>query len=205
LYYDEENPKACEKVKPVNFTVDADGDVTPFFIAERGGCSFVKKVRNLEDIGVAVVIIVDESEEDIENIIMSDDGTGGGIRIPSMLIGKTDGKKLIEFVTKGTDQELEQVAIMAEFHMEKPDNRVEYDIWFTSSNDRALDFISDFEEYDQRFGERILMTPHYVFWKCTFCEEEYLKNDCYGGGKYCAVEPSNESIKGREIIMEDLR
>jgi hypothetical protein len=32
--------------------------------------------------------------------------------------------------------------------MEKPDNRVEYDVWFTSSSDRALDFISDFKEYD---------------------------------------------------------
>jgi len=89
--------------------------------------------------------------------------------------------------------------------MEKPDNRVEYDIWFTSSNDRALDFISDFEEFDQKFGQRVLMTPHYVFWKCTFCEDEYLKNDCFGGGKYCAVEPSNDRIKGREIILEDLR
>jgi hypothetical protein len=49
------------------------------------------------------------------------------------------------------------------------------------------------------------MTPHYVFWKCTFCEEAYLKNDCYGGGKYCAVEPSNSKQSGREIIDEDLR
>lgn len=108
----------------------------------------MKKVRNLENIGVAVVIVVDDTEEDVENIIMSDDGTGGGIRIPSMLIGKNDGKKLIDFVKRGSDQELDQTAIMAGFEMEKPDNRVEYDVWFTSSNDRALDFISDFEEYD---------------------------------------------------------
>lgn len=51
--------------------------------------------------------------------------------------------------------------------MEKPDNRVEYDIWFTSSNDRALDFISDFKEFDEKFGPRVLMTPRYVFWRCT--------------------------------------
>lgn len=89
--------------------------------------------------------------------------------------------------------------------MEKPDDRVEYDIWFTSSNDRALDFISDFKEYDEKFGSKVLMTPRYVFWKCTFCEEEYLKNDCFGGGKYCAVEPSNDNIKGRDIVLEDLR
>jgi hypothetical protein len=73
----------------------------------------VKKVRSMENIGVAVAIIVDDSEEDIENVIMSDDGTGGGIRIPSMLIGKTDGKKLIDYLKRASDEELEQTAVMA--------------------------------------------------------------------------------------------
>ena len=189
----------------MKFTTDADGDITPFYIAERGDCSFVKKIRNMESIGVAVGIIIDTNEEDVDNVIMSDDGTGGGIRIPSMLIGKTDGKKLIDFLKRASEEEIEQTAIMAQFVMEKPDDRVEYDIWFTSSNDRALDFISDFKAHDSRFAEKVLMTPHYVFWKCTFCEDEYLQNDCYGGGRYCAVEPSNEDMKGREIILEDLR
>ena len=94
---------------------------------------------------------------------------------------------------------------MAQFVMEKPDDRVEYDIWYTSSNDRALDFVSDFKEQDKKLGPKALMTPRFVFWKCTFCEDEYLQNDCYSGGRYCAVEPSNENIKGRDIILEDLR
>jgi hypothetical protein len=34
-----------------------------------------------------------------------------------------------------------------------------------------------------------------------------LDEDCYGGGKYCAVEKNDEGykLKGRQIIMEDLR
>lgn len=130
------------------FEKDADGDITPFFIAKRGGCSFVKKTRNMENIGVAVAIIIDDHEENVDNVIMSDDGTGGGIRIPAMLIGSSDGKKLLDFLMRASEEEQDQTAIMAEFHMTKPDDRVEYDIWFTSSNDRALDFISDFSEYD---------------------------------------------------------
>ena len=102
----------------------------------------------MENIGVAVAIIIDSNEEDVDNVILSDDGTGGGIRIPSMLVGKTDGKKLLDFLKRASAEEIEQTAIMAEFIMEKPDDRVEYDIWFTSSNDRALDFISDFKEHD---------------------------------------------------------
>lgn len=69
-------------------------------MAERGGgCSFVKKVRNMENIGVSVAIIINDKDADnIENVVMSDDGTGGGIRMPSMLIGKTDGQKLLDFL-----------------------------------------------------------------------------------------------------------
>lgn len=45
----------------------------------------------MENIGVAVAIIIESSDLDIGKTIMSDDGTGGGIRIPSVLIGKRDG------------------------------------------------------------------------------------------------------------------
>ena len=40
-------------------------------------------------------------------MLMSDDGTGGGIRIPAMLLGKTDGKKLIQYLQTASDEELE--------------------------------------------------------------------------------------------------
>jgi hypothetical protein len=61
----------------------------------------------MENIGVAVAIIVDDSDEEVEGVIMSDDGTGGGIRIPSMLIGKTDGRKLIDFLKRASDEEID--------------------------------------------------------------------------------------------------
>ena len=159
----------------------------------------------MENIGVAVAIIIDDVDSNIDDVIMADDGTGGGIRIPAMIISKTEGRKLVDFLKRASDQEIDQVAIMAEFQMEKPDDRVEYDLWFTSSNDHALDFVSDFKEYDDMFGPKVLFTPRYVFWKCTVCEEDYLNNDCFGGGKYCAVEPTNDNIHGRDIILEDLR
>lgn len=102
----------------------------------------------MENIGVAVGIIIDDTDEIIENVVMSDDGTGGGIRIPAMIISKADGKKLLDFLKRSTEDEINQIAIMADFFMEKPDDRVEYDLWFTSSNDRALDFITDFTMSD---------------------------------------------------------
>jgi hypothetical protein len=54
-------------------------------------------VRNAERAGASLLVVVDTRVENITQVIMGDDGTGTGIRIPSMLIGKTDGEILIEF------------------------------------------------------------------------------------------------------------
>ncbi len=55
--------------------------------------------------------------------------------------------------------------------MENPDNRVEYDIWYTSTDDRALDFINNFGEYDKLFKDKALMTPHFVTYDCKDCDD----------------------------------
>ena len=82
--------------------------VTPFMVAARGGCSFVTKVRNMEEIGTAVGIVIDNKErEDPDSIVMSDDGSGAGIRIPSMLISKKDGDKLLEFLKSASKEEMD--------------------------------------------------------------------------------------------------
>jgi len=95
----------------------------------------------MEDAGVAVGIVVDSKAENIKDIVMSDDGTGAGIRIPSVLISKPDGEKLVKWMKESTAEEKAQVMALISFEMKAPDNRVEYDIWYSSSVDIALDFI----------------------------------------------------------------
>ena len=101
--------------------------------------------------------------------------------------------------------ELKQISLVADFDIRRPDNRVEYDIWYSSSNENALDFIEDFMKVDQRFGDQVLMTPRFVFWECRDCDEEFLEENCFGGGKYCATETGNPLITGIDIVLEDLR
>jgi hypothetical protein len=97
------------------------------------------------------------------------------------------------------------VRVLAEFDITRPDNRVEYDIWYSSSNDVALDFMHDFYPIDRRFGSQVLMTPRFVFWLCQDCDEDYVKKHCYAGGKYCAMDSGHPKMNGRQIVMEDLR
>ena len=105
----------------------------------------MQKVRNMENAGVAAGIVIDNHAENITQILMSDDGTGSGIRIPSMLIGKGDGEKILDWLAMANDTQRSQLNIMMDFVMNHTkDNRVNYDFWFTSSSDRALDFLEDF-------------------------------------------------------------
>lgn len=207
LHFDANNELGCEEYSLNDKSeLERSADITPFYIATRGGCSFVQKVRNMENIGVSVGIVIDDHAEFIDNVLMSDDGTGGGIRIPSMLISKTDGNLLLKWIASASQADKSQLVVMAEFVMNhESNNKVEYDFWLTSSSNRALDFIEDFKVFHERLGGNVTFTPHYVFWECIGCDQRYIESDCYGGGKYCAVEPSNNAIKGREIVLEDLR
>ena len=112
-------------------------------LLDRGNCSFVTKVRNAERAGASLVVVIDDREENITNVIMGDDGTGMGIRIPAMLIGKDTGKILKDFaVTSDT-----KVTLSAEFTIQNPHNYSDVELWYSSGNVLALDFIKEFDKY----------------------------------------------------------
>lgn len=70
-------------------------------MVDRGECTFVSKTRNIARAGGEMAIIVnDRANQNINNIIMSDDGTGLGLRIPSVLISKNDGDILKDYLKR---------------------------------------------------------------------------------------------------------
>jgi hypothetical protein len=108
--------------------------ITPWVIADRGDCSFVEKVRNIEEAGAGLAIIIDNvHKENVTRIVMSDDGSGAGLRIPSMMINNADGEKILKFMQEATQEELDSIRIVASFDMRRPDNRVEYDVWYSAT------------------------------------------------------------------------
>ena len=84
---------------------------SPVFLVERGDCHFVTKVRNIAYTGGKMAIIIDNQNENITKVIMSDDGTGAGIRIPSVLIGRRDGKKIKEWFETASAEDKTKVNI----------------------------------------------------------------------------------------------
>ena len=88
------------------------------------------------------------------------------------MIDKTEGELLINYMTQHADA---IITLVCSFNIAKPDDRVEYDIWLSSSNDRGLDFVSEFMPYDALLGEKVKMTPRYFTWACIDCDESILE------------------------------
>ena len=115
---------------------------TKIILARRGSCTFVNKVRNAERAGASLLVVVDSRVENVTNVIMGDDGTGTGIRIPSMLIGKSDGELLIDFASEKLG-----ATLSAEFAVKAKNKAADVEIWYSSNNQRSLDFVKEFDKY----------------------------------------------------------
>jgi hypothetical protein len=53
------------------------------------------------------LIIDDIDNEDIKNVVLGDDGTSAGIRIPSLMISKKDGQILKKWFSTASEKEIE--------------------------------------------------------------------------------------------------
>ena len=197
------DPKVLKEMEEIVSEEKAETFPTKIMIARRGQCSFVSKVRNAERAGASLLVVVDNQLEKVNSIIMGDDGTGTGIRIPSMLIGKGDGEKLIAFA-----KQKKAATLSAEFAVKEKSSKVDVELWYSSNNQLALDFIKEFDRYAHKLGEYINITPRFVTWGCPVCTEDFRRDECFGKGEYCApnhVKDDFNRVKGRDIIMEDLR
>lgn len=149
------------------------------------------KVRNIERAGGSLAVIIDDNIEDVNKVIMSDDGTGTGIRIPAMLIGKKEGQLLKDFLTKSDAKTAAQASLSAEFVFKNQDNKVKWELWYTSTNDKALDFVRNFRENNKLIiadkATAAQFSPHIVTWACTTCDAEFKRKNCLSNGRYCAM------------------
>lgn len=62
-----------------------------------------------------MIIIANWDDRDVSDEILSDDGTGAGIRIPAMMISKSDGDRLEKNFLHTRPHEHNKTVLKAEF------------------------------------------------------------------------------------------
>jgi len=84
---------------------------------------------------------------------------------------------LKQFLTSQSKSLIEKAALTAEFVMENPSNKVKWHYFYTSENDKAMDFIRNFGEHEEKLDMHkadvdIEFIPHIVTYSCPTCDSD---------------------------------
>ena len=201
----EPNQYGCEKFNRNAELNPLVGD-SPFILVKRGLCSPAQKVKNIEEAGGHAAIIVDDKDEPIDKMFLADDGNGNDISIPAVLISFSDGNKLINYYSQIKPDKTNRIRLEIFLPLEKSDNTVKYDIWFTPDQTKVYDFLNNFEKYQNLLGENAILGMHYITYPFFSYNENNRQpiDDCLGSGLYC-IRPSSEINDGALIALESIK
>lgn len=121
LFYDlkdKEDDYACKPLNKYHENFENKGERFPIVMIDRGNCTFVTKTRNVQNLGGSLALIVNNNDDNVDNILMMDDGTGSDIYIPTIIISKKDGDKIKQYMMdKGNNTEIHDIIMNIEFEM----------------------------------------------------------------------------------------
>mmetsp|Transcript_16742 Transcript_16742/g.23269 ORF Transcript_16742/g.23269 Transcript_16742/m.23269 type:complete len:513 (+) Transcript_16742:62-1600(+) len=208
---------------------DENGNQLPWpspyiLMVDRGGCTFVIKVRNAQRSGAAGVIIADNTclcsagdacisepgvDCETQEPYMADDGSGSDISIPSFLMFKQDADPVKKVLTDNKMVRLEMA-----WALPQPDSRVEYELWTTPTDMISREFQRQFKDAAVALGKHAYFTPHMYIYDgvmsgCRMSDgTDLCYNLCTNDGRYCATDPDNDldkGISGADVVTESLR
>ena len=182
---------------------DTFGEKFPILLVKRGQCSFVYKARQAQKIGASMLLVIN-TDNNIHNVIMADDGTGSDIYIPVIMIKPSQGQIIEKYLS---DHENVRVAVEINFEKQISDS-VTVRFFFSSSEMRAYTLINNLTSYLNEFGNQVKFEPIYV----THQHPSYMDGEtkrqmnCVSKGKYCYF-PKETTItqNGQVILIEDIR
>lgn len=202
LYAPASDIDGCQPLN-TSFLAGYEGHVV-FIIVDRGSCTFVEKVRHVQEIGGHAAIIADNVDEDFLPF-MADDGTGGDVNIPSVLISHQDGLRIKEALAT------EQVQFKMTWNIPNPDGRVEWMMWTTPVDEASVAFKNTFGTVVSSLGASAQFTPHYIVLDGEYngCTTVYdCGNQCTNNGRYCNYDPDDDEavgLSGADVVQESLR
>eukprot|EP01066_Platyproteum_vivax_P012772 Platyproteum_vivax@DN5806_c0_g1_i1.p1 len=185
-----------------NVESEAIGDRYAIYLVDRGGCTFVKKVALAQRRGADAVVIVDNLNKtpvQIQHIIMSDDGFGRSIRIPSILVADLYGNKLKEAVqTLGR-------AVLVELEWDIPSAHVvDVDFWTSSGNQEGNRFLSSYAAWANILQDFLHFRIRNYVYGLTEPDENSM---CWNTDRdLCADDPDGPGpLTGSDVLVEDVR
>ncbi len=188
-----------------------------FVLLEDGECTWETKARNVQRLGAQALLIATDEDTYIDGreFHHSDskyDGNGRGVDIPTLLIDRDHGQRLIDIYDEDGDSDSEQTMLQAHISIhDKKIDKISYSLYYGS--------IIDFDRYDLdqlNFSQKSLMgsaflIPRIFTFECLECPKEIQKKHCISEGRFCFYLDDPElaahypKITEKHLIYENLR
>lgn len=195
-------------------------------MVDRGECTFVQKVRTAQHAGAVAVIVADnvcqcENEEcqkavssaDVSQCekvepIMSDDGTGSDVTIPSFMLHKHDADAIKKELFLDTP-----VRASMSFPVPELGGTVKYELWTQPRDKSSMQLVRTFAAAAKALGKDAVFAPHENFIDgvslgCEQSGQDVCANLCTNNGKYCSPDPDEALMygaSGADVVTESLR
>ena len=136
---------------------------SPFIMVQSGQCSIMEKINNIEQAGGHLAIIISDSDENINGIFVSDDGSGFDITIPAVLISSSDGRILANYYINHvhSHQDIKDIRLEVKFENENLDNTVKYDIWYSPDQENVYLFFRELRSMQNILGDSAILGVHF--------------------------------------------
>ncbi|CAD8184986.1 unnamed protein product [Paramecium octaurelia] len=175
-------------------------------LVERGECLNYKKAINAQNYGYVMLIIVDDTNQELNVGARNDSESNLDIRIPTIMISKKQGNELKEFLMQNNHKNLYVQVLFPDFYQT---DKVKYEYWFSSMDQKSYKFLRQFYSFHMQMNESLQFTPHYTLGRCAQCAKtNFNKKDslCLSGGRYCAPDPDGDGpLDGQDAVREVVR
>lgn len=199
---------ACTDLTPISWDANYG---TLVILVNRGGCTFATKVINAQKIGAGLVMIADNTIEDVHRIfpIERTKEQLDKVHIPSVLVSKQESEDLIKAleapINKPHEKASSQVELAVHFELTKSYGKTKFKLIVAVDDYRSYDQIISFDKYFQTFSKYLDYMIHFkLFYNSSkFFETE----DCIGPKEehYCTGKSFGNNKKDLKLPHESLK
>jgi hypothetical protein len=173
------------------------------WILKRGTCTYGKKAKNSQFSGaLAVIVVHDDINADIENLIPYADSHFHKLQTPILLMGQADGEIILNALSSGYAQIIVSVSI--EMDGKQTENATA-EFWVNPASVESYDLLTKFGPIISEFGKFVQFEPKYKFENLRRKKHKktFLKKHCYVDGHFCSV--GFENFEPHSVLDEAIR
>jgi len=198
---------ACQDlgILPMNQIQNQFSENFKILLAYIGSCPIIQKARMAQNAGASMLVLINNNDQDINSIILEEDGSQSDIKIPVGLISQTNGRIMQNYILSNPKN---KVMVEINFQEKEPKKKIELKFFFSSSELRAYEMINNITSYIDKYDNQVEFIPIYVTHQIPSYDPNNPKRDlnCVTKGKYCYF-PKETTITqdSRAILLESLR